>query len=329
MSQAEAETTDAETTDAETTDAETTEEELDELPDQELEIFKEKIQGKSKATIRSYLQQFAKLKSALGKDIHDTSQQLIIKTAEQLSSNLNTQAAYVNIGFLVRGIWNQDTKELVKARQQKKRAIIDYTRTENQKVADGLPSLSEFESHIDYLYREKKYKEFVINYLIRHCYVRNKDLLFQVIRKKGDATGQKNYMWLARGNRVVYIRRDYKTADTYGEKVTEFNDAKLVTALRAIKGPIIPNPDQVGYYCKKMSFQEQGEGNLLKLILSATRAAGDWHMLNKISQLRGTDTCTLTTAYNIQQDGDEGIATITKSGKPRKVGTKSKANTNV
>ena len=318
------ENNDTPTTDAETTDVETTEEELDELPDQELEIFKEKIQGKSKATIRSYLQSFDKMKKALGKDIHDTSQQLIIKTAEQLSSNLNTQAAYINIGFLLREIWNLDTKELVKARQHKKKAIIDYTRTENQKVANGLPSLAEFEGHIEYLYNEKKYKEFVVNYLIRHCFVRNKDLMFDIIRKRKDAVGQKNYVWLARGNRVVYIRRDYKTADTYGEKVTEFNDVKLVTALRAIKGPIIPNDSQVGYYVKKMSFQEQGEGNLLKMILNATRAAGDWHMLNKISQLRGTDTCTLTTAYNIQQDGDEGIATITKSGKPRKLPTKSK-----
>ena len=34
------------------------------------------------------------------------------------------------------------------------------------------------------------------------------------------------------------------------------------------------------------------------------------------------DTCTLTTAYNIQQDGDEGMATITKSGKPRKTPAK-------
>jgi hypothetical protein len=314
----------ASTTDAETTDAETTEEEVEveEPLNEELDILKEKIQGKSKATIRSYLQSYKKLKDSLGKDLHVTSQQLIIKTAEQLSTNLNTQAAYINIGFLVRQMWNEDTKELVKARAAKKQAIIDYTRTENKKVANGLPSLPEFEEHIEYLYKEKKYKEFVINYLIRHCFVRNKDLLFEIIKKKGDAKGQKNFMWLARGNRAVYIRRDYKTADTYGEKITEFNDVKLVTALRAIKGPIIPYAEQVGYYVKKLSFQEKGEGILLKIILNHTRAIGDWHMLNKISQLRGTDTCTLTTAYNIQQDGDEGMATITKSGKPRKTPAK-------
>ena len=298
------------------------------IGDVELEVFKESIQGKSKATIQSYLQSFKKIKKHLGKDIHQTSQQLIIKTAEELSKNLNTQAAYINIGFLIRSLYNEDTKELVKARAIKKKAIIDYTRSENQKVSDGLPTLEEFDKHIEYLYDEMKYKEFVVNYLIRNCYVRNKDLVFEVIRKKADAKGQHNFMWLARGNRAVYIRRDYKTAETYGEKITEFNDIKLVTALRAIKGPLFPKPEQVGYYAKKMSFGEHGEGLLLKIILNYTRAAGDWHLLNKISQLRGTDTCTLTTSYNIQQDGDLGIATLTKSGKPRKLPTKSKPTIN-
>ena len=66
-----------------------------------------------------------------------------------------------------------------------------------------------------------------------------------------------------------------------------------------------------------MSYKELGEGLLLKLVLNHTRAAGDWHMLTKISQLRGTDVCTLTSNYNIQQDGDECMATLTRQGKKR------------
>ena len=52
-----------------------------------------------------------------------------------------------------------------------------------------------------------------------------------------------------------------------------------MTALRAIKGPIFLKPEQVGYYVKKMSFKEQGEGNLLKVILNA-------NVLEKKSKLR-------------------------------------------
>ena len=312
-----ASTTSAETTEAETTEAESTEEEVEELEDIELEVFKESLQGKAKSTIATYLRHYKKLKNELQKDIHDTSQQLIIKTAERLSNNLNSQASYINIGFLVRKLYNQKTDELVKARAGKQTYILNYTKEQNQKSADGLPSLKEFEDHIDYLFKEKRYKEYIINYLIRHCYVRNQDLLFDIVKKKGDAVGNKNFMWLAKGNRVVYIRRNYKTSSTYGEKVTEFNDPQLKHALRSIKDSVIPNPVQVGYYVKKMSYKELGEGLLLKLVLNQTRAAGDWHMLTKISQLRGTDVCTLTSNYNIQQDGDECMATLTRQGKKR------------
>ncbi len=306
------------TTEGETTEPETTEEEdnVEPLPDQELEIFRESLQGKSKATITSYTQAYLKMKKALGKDLHDTSEKLLIKTAEQLTTNLNSQAAYINIGFLIRKQWNQDVRELVKARQVKKQSIIEYTREENAKAATNMPSVDMFDKHIDFLYDHKMYREFIINYLIRNCHVRNQDLLFEVIRKRADAVGEKNFMWLPRGNRVVYIRRAYKTKDTYGEKVTEFKDPRLAVALRSLKNEaLIPTPSQVGYYVKKLSFQEMGEGALLKMILNETRTAGDWHQLNKISSLRGTDVCTLTTSYNIQKDSDEGKATIKKGRK--------------
>ena len=120
-------TTEAETTEAETTDAETEPEAVvAPLADEELVIFKESLQGKSKNTIATYVRMYQTLKRGLGKDIHDSSQQLIIKTAEKLSDNLNTQAAIINIGFLLRKLWNSDVKELMKARQAKKTSIIDY-----------------------------------------------------------------------------------------------------------------------------------------------------------------------------------------------------------
>ena len=315
----EAETTEAETTDPETTEDEAAQGEAAPLEDIELEVFKESLQGRSKNTITAYLGAFRRLKEALNKDIHDSSQELIIKTVEKLSSNLNTQASLINIGFLVRKGWNLDVKELVKARAVKKQGIIQYTKKTNQSIADDLPTLESFDHHLDYLYDEKKYKEFIVNYLIRHCYVRNQDLLFDIVKRKADATGNKNYFWIARGGKMVYIRRDYKTVDTYGEKITEFTDKRLLTALRSLKGPLIPNPKQVGYYVKKMSFKEKGEGALLKLILNETRAAGDFHKLNEISKLRGTDVCTLTTSYNIQNDGDKNEAVkLVKSGKKKK-----------
>ena len=125
------------------------------------------------------------------------------------------------------------------------------------------------------------------------------DLVFELVTKRTDLKSDgKNYMHLGRG-KALY-RRDYKTEKTYGEKINEIKDKHFLAALRKAQFPLISNPLQVGYYVKKMSFRELGEGALLKVIINDLRVKGDLHAINQISKNRGTDSCLLLTSYNIQ-----------------------------
>ena len=71
-------------------------------------------------------------------------------------------------------------------------------------------------------------------------------------------------------------------------------------ALSKAKHPIIKNADQVGYYVKKATFKELGEGALMKVIVNDARERGDLNELTRISKDRGTDLCTIATSYNVQ-----------------------------
>jgi hypothetical protein len=124
--------------------------------------------------------------------------------------------------------------------------------------------------------------------------------VFELATKRANVKSDgKNYMWISRG-KALYYRRDYKTEKTYGEKINEIKDKKFLTALRKVNFPLISNPLQVGYFVKKMSFKELGEGNLLKVIINDLREKGDLHAINQISKNRGTDSCLLLTSYNVQ-----------------------------
>lgn len=273
----------------------------DVLGDVELEVLKESIQGLSKKTIQSYTQMYKKLKDALGKEVQSSSQELIIKTAQQLSSNLNTQAAIINIGLIVRRLYALDVKELDKQRKLNKKGIADHTQIQNEEIGKELPTLAEFDTYIDQLFNQNRFQEFIINWLIRHLQTRNQDLVFQLTTKKADVkNNSQNYMYLSRG-KALYYRRNYKTVGTYGEKINEINDKKFITALRKANFPLIKNAGQVGYYVKQMSFKQLGEGNLMKVVVNDIREKGDFHALNTVSKNRGTDICTITTAYNVQQ----------------------------
>ena len=64
--------------------------------DVELQVLKESIQGKAKNTISAYVRAYTQLRRALDKEVHLASQELIIKTSEGLSQNLNTRAQLIN-----------------------------------------------------------------------------------------------------------------------------------------------------------------------------------------------------------------------------------------
>jgi hypothetical protein len=191
------------------------------------------------------------------------------------------------------------TDALEKKRQDNKGTIQEGLKQTNKYII--LPSITEFDYYISKLFRERKYMEYIVNYLIRHCYVRNQDMIFEFIETHKEAEDTtKNYMLYERKKKqVTYIRNVYKTANTYGAKENVITDPDFITALRAMKDrfPIIDSESKIGYYVQKYSFQELGEGALLKIIINEYR--GNINVLKRISESRGTNLPTLLTSYNI------------------------------
>ena len=262
----------------------------------ELEMFEESIKDKSANTKKSYLRAYRKLRDALGKDIHHISQKKIIEYVDTNFENLNTQAQLINVGILVRRLYKYDTKELEAQRDLNKKTIMKCTQQNNTLL--DLPVLQALDDHIEGLYDGNRWREYIINYLIRNCYVRNEDVLFSIVKRKREAKANENYMWL-QAKKATYFRKVYKTADTYGMKTNIITDPKFILALKRVDQLLIPNPSQVGYYVKKLSYNSLGEGALLKMIVNHHR--GDISKLQEITESRGTAVLTLLTSYNINK----------------------------
>ena len=126
----------------------------------ELEVFIASLEGKSEKTIKTYKQQYNKLRAQLGKDIHESSQKKIIEIADEQENN-NTKQARLNIGILVRKLYNYDTKELEKQRDIWKVSIKEDVKKKNE--INKLPTYNDLLDYMDYLYENDKWVEFVIN----------------------------------------------------------------------------------------------------------------------------------------------------------------------
>lgn len=276
----------------------------------ELEEFINFNKDKSQKTKGTYERMYRKLSIILNGDVGNLSEDKIIELVNNEVDNINTIQSLLNIAVLIKKMKNMKFEKLQAERKKNINKVELHTKNQNDKKKQIYPSLQELKDYTEYLFNNSKWTDYVINYLLLNNYVRNKDLDFIITLRKKDTTNkEKNYIWLDnRYRKAVYIRRDYKTMDTYGEKQSIIKDDKFITALRRIvahqkhkenDGVFIPNENALGYYIQKATFQELGEGNYLKIIINHHLKNENPHILKEISKERGTDIQTLISNYSV------------------------------
>ncbi len=284
----------------------------------ELIEFTEFIKDKSANTIKSYKQQYNKLKKIVDAemeqsiDIQNISEKNILEfvTGE---ANLNSQQALLNIAIMIRKMKKSPTSKLQKQRDENKEKLKGFVKEKNEKLkSDGLPSYQDLLDYLSFLYDSKRWTDFIINYLLIYYHTRNSDVNFELVPFKRDTKENKdiNYLWFSkRAKKATLYRRNYKTAGKYGMKTDTITDPKFLNAIKEIfecrkKGEegcdvFIPNKENVGYYVMKSTLDNLGENLYNKIIVNHFRNNLD--KLKEISQSRGTSIDTLYENYDIDK----------------------------
>ena len=262
------------------------------------------IAERTPATQKAYKGAYKKLKGLTEQDIGDTSQKKLIKLIEE-QENINTQQSLLNIAILIRKAQSYKVDILEKEREKNKKKLVKDVQEKNANLE--LPTLNDLYNYLDKLFEDSEYNKYVINYLLIELNVRNADLVLDIVltKKATKEDPDKNYIWLdMKKRRCYYIRKDYKTAKTYGNKEHVITDQDFYTAVKKVyykqkkEGTkLIPNENQAGYYVQKATLDELGEGNYFKIIVNSVR--GNLQALKKLSENRGTDVNTIMASYDI------------------------------
>lgn len=286
----------------------------------ELDEFRKTIATKSKTTQGVYTSNYKKLRGLLNDvDIASVSQKKIIETAETID-NRNTQQSLINIAFVIRKNQGLAIQELETFRKKNQSFLKDKIYETNTALVDRLPFYDELVNFIDDLLKNKKYTQYVINYLLLHCQVRNADLNFNFVQYKRDTKDEsKNYLWYSSKSKTVhYIRNVYKTAKIvkpdgsitgYGQKVIKITDPAFIKVMKLLVNyeknenkPVIffTNLETIAYHIKKMTYKGLGETMYFKIVVNHFRS--DPNMLKQISHNRGTDINTILESYDIESE---------------------------
>ena len=273
----------------------------------EIDQFIEYNKGKSLKTISTYERLYKKLSNILNSDVSHVSQDKIIKLINDNIDNINTIQSLLNVALLIRKMLGMTTNILQAERKKNIEKVITHTKQINEEKKVILPSLKELNEYTDYLYENKLYSDYIINYLILNFFVRNEDLNFLLKLKKKDTIDTDfNYLWFDKRNKkVVFIRNNYKTANTYGQKKHTIIDPKFFIAVKNLvaerkdNDKFIVNDDGIGYHIMKSTFNGIGESNYIKVIINGNLKNNNTDILKQISQSRGTDIQTLINNYTL------------------------------
>jgi len=285
----------------------------------ELDEFRKTFANKSKITQGVYTSNYKKLRDLLGEDIINVSQKKVIEILETLD-NRNSQQSLLNIAFLIRKNEGLAIQELEAFRKKNQSFLKDKIYETNTALVDKLPSYDELVNFIDGLLKDKKYTQYVINYLLLHCQVRNADLNFDFVQYKRDTKDEsKNYLWFSAKTKTAhYIRNVYKTAKIvkpdgsitgYGQKIIKITDPAFIKVMRILVNyeknenkPVIffSNLETIAYHIKRMTYQHLGETMYFKIVVNHFRS--DPNMLKQISHNRGTDINTILESYDIESE---------------------------
>jgi hypothetical protein len=250
------------------------------------------------STYRNYLSTFENTSGIIPKEKIP----IIIEYIHSLQKSNNTKmlvlATLMNL-MLFNGYDMTEVKKIQQSMfQQKTKDTVVRKATKKD-----LPTKKELLVYLKSLLQKDLYREYIINYLLINFTVRNQDLNLQMVLKKTDAIGKKNYI-VVRASSILYIRRDYKTFDRYGEKMYIIRSPSLTTAAQELisrgEDMLLPNTSNLTQEIKKYTYKGLSESDYMKIIVSDIDLNKNYRKLDEIGRKRGTSVPVIISEYNLK-----------------------------
>jgi len=238
------------------------------------------------------------------------SQKTLIQKLKDLYDNPNTLQLYLNMIILIRRYNDEATDMLVKLRNSLRDDIIK-TRKENlDKLDDKLPS----KTYIIEQLNNMSGIRYILNYLIIHHALRNKDMNLLIIENEKDMNDEdQNYMVINKKKKMIKLFiNDYKTDTKYGTKeikitdpdfyknvVKVFNENESKNLLHLRNGDKIKSVSTLNDKILNLTIDNLGQNKIVKVMIKDLLSNKAFDKLEQLSKDRGTSLDVLLKSYNL------------------------------
>ena len=238
------------------------------------------------------------------------SQKTLIQKLKDLYENPNTLQLYLNMIILIRRYNDEATDILVKLRNSLRDDIIKSRKENLDKLDDKLPS----KSYIIEQLNNMSGIRFILNYLIIHHALRNKDMNLKIIENEKDMDDEdQNYMVINKKKKMIKLFiNDYKTDTKYGTKeikITDpdfyknvlkvFNENESKNLLHLRNGDKIKSISTLNDKILNLTIDNLGQNKIVKVMIKDLLNNKSFDKLEQLSKDRGTSLDVLLKSYNL------------------------------
>ena len=264
-------------------------------------IQDKEISDSSKKVYLSLLKRLQKVKFK----IPTRANEKIAYVKEHISSfpNPNTRLDMLNLIIVIRNVLELSVDKLKEYRSELKQQQKAHQVSKMNDAGDKLMSYEDFKKALGEAYLNNEWKKYIVNYLMMHYGVRNKDLNLSIVKTKKEMKEGENYLLLKK-DKVVYIRDDYKTHKTYGKKSHEIVDKLFNESVKkAGVGKLIPEA-QISNGLRKLYINKHNEAKIFKLLIDHYYDADDATSIKRLAADRGTSLSVVQGFYNVNAEND-------------------------
>jgi len=282
---------------------------------EELENYLETHNG-TERTKRSYRVAYKKIYAITKRNLCDISENDILNAVKELSSNLNSQASFVNIAKCIRMYYGVSVCGIEKQRIRLKHKLVKKRNRGDENKLEGLSTPRELQSYLNDLYMDENWRDYIIKFLLINYSVRNKDVDCLIVNSSSDTKTNDNFL-VVRKKDVCYLRKNYKTHGTYGDIKMTITSTKLrsavekyILSLETDQENFFPllmkeNKERIGedslfLYITNKTLNNMTESDICKVNVASIDREGDLNKLQMLSATRGTSIQTLVSSYHLQ-----------------------------
>jgi len=214
---------------------------------------------------------------------------------------LNTKKNLLNLLVMIKKqVSYEEYAELYNAREAFRGEVDTEMKKQHEKM--DLTEVPTYEKLKNYLNKQSKHS-YIINYLLFHYAVRNKDLDLTVAKYNRDTGIPTEGNWLLIGAEptITYVRNAYKTVKTHGQLVYDINNVKFynsVTDLFDREEYKLLRTKQIDQEIRSYTLNKIGETDITKILVHHYLMRNSYSNIFELSQRRGTSVDTLLQNYN-------------------------------